>query len=386
MSAPIFAAALLLSAANPDPGVVPVAAAPADVASSSPVPAPATAPVVTAAPPLAPDASPVPEPSSAPPPPLSGTPLQLPAFAEVPAPGLPANAPAPPALAVPPLADRTPGPDTSNDIVVTGRRRIAADPLAALNAQSYEAIQAVDDVFVGPVAMGYKKGLPGPVRDGLRNFLNNLNEPVVFVNYLLQLKPGKALHTLGRFAINSTIGFAGVIDAAKRKPFYLAWNDNGFANTLACYGVKSGAFLYVPLVGSTTVRDLFGLLLDQAFLPVTVGKPFNRPWYTLPAGTIRSLNDRVDLDAQLKELRASSDPYAATRTLYFKQRAAEIDKLCGRSKRRPEAALTEPAAPEGAAVAPVAPAPVAAPGSSAQADLPPEPVAAPIEPSTPPES
>ncbi|MBU3992170.1 MAG: VacJ family lipoprotein, partial [Alphaproteobacteria bacterium] len=264
-------------------------------------------------------------------------------------------------------------------------------PLAALNAQSYEAIQAVDDVFVGPVAMGYRKGVPGPVRDGLRNFLNNLNEPVVFVNYLLQLKPGKALHTLGRFAINSTIGFAGVIDAAKRKPFYLAWNDNGFANTLACYGVKPGAFLYVPLVGSTTVRDLFGLLLDQAFLPATVGKPFDRPWYTLPAGTIRSLNDRVDLDAQLKELRASGDPYAATRTLYFKQRAAEIEQLCGRPKRGPETAATVPAmsetaAPAESSVAPAAAGPSAAPGSSAQADLPPEPVAAPIEPSAPPES
>lgn len=347
MSVPIFAAALLLSAANPYPGVAPVVAATADEATLAP------ATTAAPAPPLAPEMSPAPEKSPAPAPGPAAAPVSpLPAFPEVPAPDLPQNAPPAPGLAVPPLADRTPRPDTSNDIVVTGRRRIAADPLASINVQSYEAIQAIDDVFVGPVAMGYKKGVPGPVRDGLRNFLNNLNEPVVFVNYLLQLKPGKALHTVARFALNSTIGIAGLVDVAKRKPFYLAWHDNGFANTLGCYGVKPGAFLYVPLVGSTTVRDLFGLLLDQAFLPAVVGKPFNRPWYTLPAGAIRSLNDRVDLDAQLKQLRASDDPYAATRTLYFKQRAAEINDLCGRHKRP-----AEPDAPAEATVSPVLSAP-----------------------------
>lgn len=215
---------------------------------------------------------------------------------------------------------------------MAGRRAVPEDPLAGVNVAAYGAIQAADTALIGPVAMGYRKGVPEPIRDGLRNFLRNVNEPVVFVNYLLQLKPGKALRTVGRFALNSTLGLAGVLDMAKRKPFRLPWRDNGFANTLACYGVKPGAYLFVPLVGSTSIRDLIGLGLDRAFIPTLVGHPFNRPAYALPAGVIDSLNDRIEIDGQLAQLRKTSDPYAASRELYLKQRAAEIEGLCGKRK------------------------------------------------------
>ncbi len=111
---------------------------------------------------------------------------------------------------------------------------------------------------MAPVAKAYKKSLPKPVRSGIRNFLNNLGEPIVFLNYLLQLKPGKAFETLGRFAINSTIGIGGLVDVAKKEPFNLPHRRNGFANTLGYYGVDSGSYLYLPIIGATTVRDLVG--------------------------------------------------------------------------------------------------------------------------------
>jgi phospholipid-binding lipoprotein MlaA len=216
-----------------------------------------------------------------------------------------------------------------NAIVVTGRENDPADPLAELNAQSYEAIQAVDAAVIGPVAMGYEKGVPEPLRSGLRNFLRNLEEPVIALNYLLQLKPGKAVKSVGRFVVNSTFGVAGLIDVAKREPFNLPYTPNGFANTFACYGIGPGPYFFLPLVGPTTLRDVIGIAMDRGALPALVGKPLDEPYYAIPANVIDSLNDRIEIDGQLNRIREeSADPYTATRELYLKQRQAEIAAIC----------------------------------------------------------
>jgi phospholipid-binding lipoprotein MlaA len=141
----------------------------------------------------------------------------------------------PPGEMTPP---QTSAPDS--DIVVSGRRHSPSDPLAAINQQSYEATQAVDRAVVGPVARTFEHTVPKPARDGLRNFFINLHEPIVFVNYLLQVKPGKAAETAGRFLINSTVGVAGLVDVAKRRPINLPRRKNSFADTLGYYGVKPG--------------------------------------------------------------------------------------------------------------------------------------------------
>lgn len=222
--------------------------------------------------------------------------------------------------------DPAPGDDV---IVVTGRENSPADPLAELNVQSYKAIQEVDSAVIGPVAKGYEKGVPEPLRSGLRNFLRNLEEPVIAFNYLLQFKPGRAVKSVGRFAINSTVGVAGLVDVAKRKPFNLPYTPNGFANTFACYGIGPGPYFFLPLVGPTTLRDVIGVAMDRAALPAVVGKPLDRPYYAIPANVIDSLNDRIEIDGQLARIRSeSADPYVATRELYLKQRKAEIAAIC----------------------------------------------------------
>lgn len=109
-----------------------------------------------------------------------------------------------------------------------------------MNAKTFAVTQDVDKAIIGPVAIAYRDALPAPIRNGLRNFLNNLHEPVVSLNFLLQLKPGKAVETIGRFAINSTVGVAGLIDVAKRHPFSLPRRRNGFADTFGYYGVGPG--------------------------------------------------------------------------------------------------------------------------------------------------
>jgi phospholipid-binding lipoprotein MlaA len=218
-----------------------------------------------------------------------------------------------------------------NDIVVTGRPHAPGDPLEKVNAKSFAATQAADKAIVGPVALAYKKHVPAPIRSGLRNFLYNLKEPDVFLNFLVQLKPGKAVETLGRFAINSTIGGAGLFDVAKRRPFKLPRRPNGFADSLGYYGVKPGPFLFLPLIGPTTVRDLVGGGLDRLVLPLSVGRPFNQLIYTVPIGVVSTLDHRAEFDEQLHKLHdGTADPYAASREFYLQRRQAEIDHLRGR--------------------------------------------------------
>ena len=295
MSVPVFVTALLLAGAPADAAAAPSQTVPADPVATGPNnPAPAVPAIPS-------------DPASSPPA-ASASP--------------PASAPASP----PPAKGSVPD---AGEIVVQGRGSVPGDPMQQLNAQSFEAVQAVDKAVVEPAAKAYKKGLPKPVRSGLRNFLNNLREPVVFLNYMLQLKPGKAAETLGRFTINTTIGGVGLFDVAKKRPFNLPRRANGFANTLGYYGVKPGPYFYLPLVGPTTLRDVIGVSLDQFVVPFAFGKPFNRPAYVIPTSVVGQLDDRVQFDDQLRELHESEDPYVATREFYLKRRQAEIDALHG---------------------------------------------------------
>jgi phospholipid-binding lipoprotein MlaA len=269
-------------------------------------------------------------------------PAQPPEQAQPPAPALPPIVPAgpDPILSPPVFVDLLPASESpaaesvdpeseGSEIIVTAREETPGDPLSDVNAKSYEAIQAADAALVAPVAGAYEDVVPEPLRDGLRNFLRNLEEPVIAVNYLLQLKPGRAAKSVARFAVNSTIGVAGLVDVAKKKPFNLPYTPNGFANTLACYGVGPGPYLYLPLIGPTTVRDLIGVTLDRAALPAVVGPPLSEPYYAIPSATLDSLNDRIEIDDQLKQLRENSgDPYAEARDLYLKQRKSEIAAIC----------------------------------------------------------
>ncbi|MDP3905860.1 VacJ family lipoprotein [Novosphingobium sp.] len=231
----------------------------------------------------------------------------------------------------PPLVPASEGADDSAIVVSARGKPPRSDPLQSVNATSFQAVQAVDDAIVAPIALGYENKVPQPIRSGLHNLLNNLSEPINFVNYLLQLKPGKAAETLGRFTVNTTVGIGGVIDVAKAKPINLPYRRNGFANTMGFYGVKPGAYLFLPLIGPTTVRDLVGRGLDLTLLPSALGSPFNTPYYSAGTGVLRSVDDRVEMDDLLREFREANDPYAAERTWYLNKREAEIRALKGKS-------------------------------------------------------
>lgn len=250
-----------------------------------------------------------------------------------PAPATPAPTADPQAAPLDPPQAATPSATDPEvlEMTVTGRKKTPGDPLERANAVSFQVTQAVDKAVVGPAALTFAKIVPLPVREGFGNFLFNLQEPKVFVNFVLQHKVGKAAETVARFLINSTVGVGGLFDIAKRKPFKLPRRPNGLANTLGFYGVKPGAYLFLPITGPTTIRDIIGSSIDQLLLPLAVGRPFNRVAFTLPVTVGRTLDRRAYFDDELRKMREGpKDLYSARRDLYLQMRQDEIDDLKGR--------------------------------------------------------
>ena len=323
---------------------------------------------------------------------LAITPVQtVPAQPETP----PAPAAAPAGQVAPPgtAPTQTVDDNPENDIIVTAAKRpLAPDPARALNMASFGATQAVDKAFIGPISLAYKNHVPSPIRSGIHNFLYNLREPIVFLNFVLQLKFGKAAATVARFAINRTVGVGGVMDIAKRRPFKLPRRGNGFADTLGFYGIPNGPFMFLPIVGPTTVRDLFGGFVDRLILPIGVGKPFNSTTYTAPAGALGALDHRAEFDEELHILHDNvPNPYESSRDFYLRRRQAEIDYLKGKRTEGAAPMSENPLGyipPDGVIVpkvVPTVPAPVgvapAQPSPAAPTAVPVQPETAPAQPS-----
>jgi phospholipid-binding lipoprotein MlaA len=250
-----------------------------------------------------------------------------------------------PAAAPIPDPAATPNPATPDPAPAADRRHHHAegDPLEGFNRAMFSVHQKLDKAIFRPAAMGYRDAVPKPVRSGLRNFFSNLGEPIVALNYLLQLKFGKAAETLGRFAINSTIGIGGLIDIAKLPDFDLPHRPNGFGDTLGFYGVKPGPYLFLPFVGPSTLRDFAGGQGDGFVLPFAVGKPFDRWKYQVPRGVIAGLDLRAESDDDLRALMDGAvDPYATLRSAYLQSRQGEIDQLRGKPQNVRSPELGEP--------------------------------------------
>jgi phospholipid-binding lipoprotein MlaA len=134
------------------------------------------------------------------------------------------------------------------------------DPWEGFNRRMYYFNAKADEYVLLPIVTGYKQITPDVVETGLSNFFNNLAETSTFINSLLQFKLSVAGETLGRFAVNTTLGLAGLIDVAT--PIGLAAQDEDFGQTLGFWGVKAGPYLVLPLLGPSSLRDASGIVFD----------------------------------------------------------------------------------------------------------------------------
>jgi len=206
------------------------------------------------------------------------------------------------------------------------------DPLEKFNRRMFAIHMSLDKAILRPAAMGYKHVLPKFLRSGLRHFFSNLTEPIVFANFVLQLKPKSAMRTVVRFWVNSTVGLAGAIDVAAAKRINLPYKPNGFGDTLGFYGVKPGPYLFLPLYGPSDFRDFAGGQIDSLMLRVAFDQPYSRTDYRIVSIVITGLDRRAEYDSDLKSLLSGAlDPYATLRSVYQQDRAGEIAGLKGKS-------------------------------------------------------
>ena len=199
------------------------------------------------------------------------------------------------------------------------------DPFEGSNRFFFGVNQVLDEVLLRPVAVVYRTVLPDFAQNGVRNFLNNLNSPVILANDLLQGETDRAGDTIVRFGINSTIGIGGLIDVAKDldRPYH----DEDFGQTLAVWGVNDGPYFYFPLMGPSTARDFTGFVVDRGFDPLTYVNWGNDDLEYVPIA--RTVLNVIDLRSRNIETlddieRSSVDYYASIRSLYRQSRADAI--------------------------------------------------------------
>jgi len=212
----------------------------------------------------------------------------------------------------------------------SGPNRNPDDPLEPYNRKMSEFNETVDRAVLKPVATAYQDATPALVRTGVSNFFANLGDAWSFVNNSLQLQVEPAVTSFFRFAINSTMGLAGVLDVASEMGMDRYKQDFGL--TLGRWGVPTGPYVVLPIMGPSTLRDTAALPVDMWGNPISVVDPVSAR---------NSLYAVRAVDARANLLRAGSvldsaalDKYSFTREVYLQVRREESGRF-----KRPASAL-----------------------------------------------
>ena len=241
--------------------------------------------------------------------------------------------------------------------------RDAALPLQDPNEQANRQMLAMNQEILRPVAETVQKVVPKPVHDRLHDFNNNLKEPRIFVNNLLQGRLDAASKTAARFAMNTTFGLGGLVDLASREGVPQQTGD--FGQTLFVWGVDEGPYMVRPYWGPTTTRDAVGDVVDRFGDPVGLltGSQIGIAITTATLDTVVRLG-------QLKMAEeASIDFYSFLRSSYYQTRRAELREAIGQPNviDSPATALDETTKPDAPTNA-MASAPTPRPARSAAAN------------------
>jgi phospholipid-binding lipoprotein MlaA len=197
------------------------------------------------------------------------------------------------------------------------------DPWESFNRKSFAFSMKVDRAVIAPISRLSASLTPGPIRSGIHNIVVNLSEPVVLANDLIQVRFRRALKSAARLVVNSTVGLLGILDVAGH--IGIPHHPNGFGDTLGRYGVRPGPYLYVPILGPGTVRDLFGSAVDDVSNPIGYLHFPYRTDANLGLHLVEALDERARAEPELQALLSgAADPYATLRSTYLQMREAEV--------------------------------------------------------------
>ena len=202
----------------------------------------------------------------------------------------------------------------------TGPNANPNDPLEPLNRSIYGFNTTVDKAVLKPVATAYQDAVPGVVRLGVTHFFSNLGEIWSFVNNAMQLKGADAAESVVRFGTNTVFGVFGLFDVAS--DLGIASHKQDFGQTLGHWGVPSGPYVVLPLLGPSTIRDAAATYVDYKYDVTSYRDPIET---RTALGVLRIVNTRANLlslGTMLEE--AALDKYSFTRDAYLQRRRSLI--------------------------------------------------------------
>jgi len=201
----------------------------------------------------------------------------------------------------------------------TGPDRKPGDPLEPMNREIFKFNDAADKYVARPIATGYVKVTPVPIRTAISNFFSNIGDIGNFANNLLQLKVTDATEDLTRFAFNSTFGIGGLIDWAT--PAGLPKHHQDFGLTLGHHGVPAGPYLVLPLFGPSSVRDATNWIANYPLNPGT----YMSTEANVSLLVVQFVNTRANFLGVTDILsQAALDKYAFVRDAYTQRRQYEL--------------------------------------------------------------
>ncbi|WP_333843358.1 MlaA family lipoprotein [Limnohabitans sp.] len=202
----------------------------------------------------------------------------------------------------------------------TGPQTNPTDPLEPLNRSVFRFNDSLDENVLKPVATGYRDYTPTLVQTGVRNVFNNFSDVSAVLNNGLQLKGRQAASSLMRVVVNTTVGVYGLFDVATA--IKLERYPEDFGQTLGYWGVRSGPYLVLPLLGPSTVRDTAGLPVDWHVDPVSNARIAS---FSPETQILRIVDRRAGYLAAGNLLNeASIDKYAFLRDAYLQRRRSQI--------------------------------------------------------------
>jgi phospholipid-binding lipoprotein MlaA len=189
---------------------------------------------------------------------------------------------------------------------------------------------AVDDVVLEPIAKGYNK-LPSPIKLGTSNFTSNIGTLLSIPNNILQGNFKQLGHSIGSFAINSTVGVLGLLNPAEK--IGLNPNKEDVGQTLGSYGIGPGCYFVLPILGPTTMRDSIGMVADtfiDPFAHVTIREKEllsisgnSLDYYSVKASG--AIDFRADNEKNFESLEKNSiDLYSSLKSIYLQDRENKI--------------------------------------------------------------
>ncbi len=220
-------------------------------------------------------------------------------------------------------------------ILISPQAKSADECFEGVSRAMFKFNMALDNAILEPVAKGYNK-LPSPIRSGTSNFTSNIGTLLSIPNNLLQGNIKQLGHSVGSFAVNTTVGILGFLNPAEK--IGLKPNKEDVGQTLGSYGIEAGCYFVLPVFGPTTVRDSVGLIADtfvDPFAHVTIrenqllGASGNSLDYYSVKGT-SVVDFRADNDANFESLEKNSiDLYSSLKSIYLQDRENKIKNASG---------------------------------------------------------